>query len=199
MATKFSTASFVQALKSGGLREPLVLHGMVKAGESDKEVLFSPGGDCLNWLPIPLDMIESEDGIEFLRTVPCKDHHHPLVRLKFKDMPTESKESALLVALLRHAASTAAPQPQAKFAAAPCGPQPRSRSRGSSRFNRAEAESGDWYCYVRVHCGNGEFGSGEGTDPYQDATALSRAYDDARYFCYNRGGVLSFGPSDCER
>jgi hypothetical protein len=184
---------------------------MVKPSESDLTIQFSPGSNCTTWLPIPLDLIEEEDGIEFLRTVSCKDHQHPYVRLKIKELQTSNKETALLAGLLRHAAQSAVPslssstvQPSRQFAAIPCsqqrpGASNQPRSQYSSRATQSIMPEEYWYCYVDVHCGNGEFQQCEGTDLYQDAIALDRAYEEARYFCRNRDGVLSYGPTECGR
>ena len=59
---------------------------MVKKSEGkEKTIQFAPGGNCSNWLTIPLEFIED---VEIIKTVPCKDHTHPLVRLNLKTPKT---------------------------------------------------------------------------------------------------------------
>jgi hypothetical protein len=61
---------------------PITLIGMVKKSDGkEKTIQFAAGGSCAHWATIPLDLIED---VEVLKTVPCKDHAHPLVRLNLK-------------------------------------------------------------------------------------------------------------------
>ena len=65
---------------------PITIIGMVKKSEGKEKVIqFAPGGNCSNWVTIPLELI---DDAEILKTVPCKDHTHPLVRLNLKTPTT---------------------------------------------------------------------------------------------------------------
>ena len=65
---------------------PISLIGMVKKSEGkDKTIQFSPGANCSNWVTLPLEVIED---VEIIKTVPCKDHTHPLVRLSLKTPKT---------------------------------------------------------------------------------------------------------------
>ena len=62
--------------------QSITLVGMVKKSHGkEKTIQFAAGGSCSNWVTIPLDLI---DDVEVLKTVPCKDHAHPLVRLSLK-------------------------------------------------------------------------------------------------------------------
>ena len=74
---------------------PIALIGMVKKSEGkEKTIQFAPGGNCSNWVTIPLEFI---DDVEIIKTVPCKDHTHPLVRLNLKTPKTHRSEDLFLV------------------------------------------------------------------------------------------------------
>jgi hypothetical protein len=60
----------------------ITLVGMAKKSDGEeKSIQFAPGQDCTNWTTIPLTAIAS---VEVIRTVPCRDHSHPLVKLNMK-------------------------------------------------------------------------------------------------------------------
>ena len=83
-----TAAEFFDRLQQDDLATavPITLIGMVKKSEGkEKTIQFAPGGNCSNWVTIPLDLIED---VEIIRTVPCKDHSHPLVRLNLKTPKT---------------------------------------------------------------------------------------------------------------
>jgi hypothetical protein len=61
----------------------VTLFGMAKKSDGDeKAIQFAPGQDCGDWITIPLKAITS---VEILRTVACRDHSHPLVKLSMKE------------------------------------------------------------------------------------------------------------------
>jgi hypothetical protein len=65
---------------------PLTLVGMVKkSAGKEASFQFAPGGNCTNWVTIPLELIE---GVEVIRTITCKDHSHPLITLSLKSPKT---------------------------------------------------------------------------------------------------------------
>jgi len=75
---------------------PVSLVGMVKKSDGkERTIEFSPGGNCSNWVTLPLESIED---VEVIRTVPCKDHTHPLVRLSLKT--PKSPEARIFSSLL---------------------------------------------------------------------------------------------------
>ena len=54
--------------------------GLVKSDETTPSaVQFSHSLACREWVSIPIELIEE---IDHLKTVSCKDHQHPLVRIK---------------------------------------------------------------------------------------------------------------------
>ena len=86
---------FISRLRSGTVRPPVKLIGIVKANEeSEHSVMFSSRG-CEDWVEIPEKAIAE---IETLGIVPCKDHQHPRVRIELaqSDDPTISALSAVL-------------------------------------------------------------------------------------------------------
>ena len=93
-----SAADFFEKLQHDQLETtvPFSIIGMVKkSGGQEKTIEFAPGGNCSNWVTIPLEFIED---VEILKTISCKDHTHPLVKLKIKT--PESIEGKLFFALL---------------------------------------------------------------------------------------------------
>jgi len=104
MAKSFTGTEFVKALAEGTLREPISLEGMVKKCESGTDaVLFAEGMSCLHWTRIPVEMIEE---VDFISTVPCRDHEHPFVRLSLKE-PTNDVVAQVFADLLRNSARRA--------------------------------------------------------------------------------------------
>ena len=92
----FTAQEFIDKLRREEFKAPLALSGMVKLPEdSSTEIMFAPGMRCVDWLPVPLDAIES---VEVLDVVPCDDHTHPLVTLTLK--APESPEGTMFAALL---------------------------------------------------------------------------------------------------
>jgi hypothetical protein len=65
---------------------PFSIIGMVKKSEiEEKAIQFASGGNCSNWITIPLEIIEE---VVIIKTIPCKDHSHPLVKLNLKTPTT---------------------------------------------------------------------------------------------------------------
>jgi hypothetical protein len=62
--------------------------GLVKPDELNPSAIkFSYSLACGRWISIPIEIVET---IDHLKTFPCKDHEHPLVRIKFKK-PDENR------------------------------------------------------------------------------------------------------------
>ena len=94
-----TAADFFEKLQHDKLdtTAPLYLMGMVKKSEREgKTIDFAPGGDCSNWVTIPLELI---DDVEIMKTISCKDHTHPLVKLNMKTPKTP--EGKIFLALLQ--------------------------------------------------------------------------------------------------
>jgi hypothetical protein len=109
----FSAADFVAKLRAGEFASaPLTTTGLVKLSEDDGDaLLFAHANDCSNWVKIPVSLLES---VEFLRTMPCKDHSHPLVTLLFRAPQSAEAQTFAAIAKLISAASL---NPQASRAA----------------------------------------------------------------------------------
>lgn len=93
-----SPGDFFDKLQEGTLSTavPVRLVGMVKKAEGkEKAIQFAPGGNCSSWVTIPLELI---DDVEVLRTVRCKEHTHPLIKLNLKT--PKSPEGKIFLALL---------------------------------------------------------------------------------------------------
>ena len=185
MPKTFAPGDFLKALSEGGLREPILKTGMVKQDESSPDaLLFSEGGSCASWTKIPLDLIEQ---IEFIRTVRCRDHEHPLVRLHLKEPDPANTVAAVFAALVK-----AAPSQQVPSAV----PLRETRHRGSdvgARHPKAARALGTYYGASGIaHCGNGQFLRCGVACNYDTAGGAIVAVErDADYTCYNRGDLLS--------
>jgi hypothetical protein len=91
----FSGEEFAQALSTDTLREAVVVTGMAKKGDDSQSILFAPGKECGDWIPIPVKLI---DQVDWLGKVSCKDHTHDYVRLRFAKITTP--EAKVLESLL---------------------------------------------------------------------------------------------------
>lgn len=93
----YTPDEFISKLSEGALpadRGGVTVGGLVKVDEGSPSTLsFSSTLSCQNWTPIPLDMVES---IDHVRMVACKDHEHPLVRIRLKP-PEESRSDLALL------------------------------------------------------------------------------------------------------
>jgi hypothetical protein len=87
----YEPADFLSKLSKNNLPNPteVSIVGLVKSDEANPSAIhFSYSLPCEQWLSIPIEIVET---IDHLGTVPCKDHQHPLVRIKFK-RPDETRE-----------------------------------------------------------------------------------------------------------
>ncbi|MFF1405154.1 hypothetical protein [Streptomyces sp. NPDC058294] len=92
----YSPQEFFQKLGSNGLASPVTLTGLIKeVPDEDGYASFTVGTKCTNWRRVPLELIES---IEHLKSVPCDEHTHPLVKLVLK--VSQSEEARLLVSFI---------------------------------------------------------------------------------------------------
>ena len=95
----FTPQEFIDKLQRNEITSFLSLTGMVKVAEHPStELMFAPGIQCVDWISVPTDVIES---VEFLDLQTCHDHTHPLVILTFK--APGSSEGEMFAALLRAA------------------------------------------------------------------------------------------------
>lgn len=80
------------ALLSGDL-EPARHHvtGMVKASDKRGTICFTPS-DCDRWVDVPVELIESAVRVG---TRQCKDHQHPMFKLRLKDATDDLGRIAL--------------------------------------------------------------------------------------------------------
>jgi hypothetical protein len=91
----FSGDEFLHQLLNDEIAIPMVFTGTVKKPDVGTDhFLFAPGSDCEHWLKIPVTSVEA---VEVLDVVSCKDHTHPLVKLRFKR--PQSEEGSLFLAL----------------------------------------------------------------------------------------------------
>lgn len=184
MQKSFTPTEFMKALSEGALRDPIVKEGFVKQdGNDPSALLFSEGTSCVVWTKIPLDMIER---VDYIRSMRCQDHEHPLVRLHLKE-PDPSNTAAAVFAALAKAVSRApvlTPLIQA--------PRTRRRGDGVSRHHRTASARDTYYgAYGIAHCGNGEFiPCGVICDYDSSLEALNELWKEAEYTCYNKGGLL---------
>lgn len=89
---------FFEKLQEGKFDAPLPFSiiGLVKKSDGkEKTIEFASGGNCSNWITIPLEFIES---VEVIRTVPYKDHSHPLAILNL--MAPKTPEGKFYFAML---------------------------------------------------------------------------------------------------
>jgi hypothetical protein len=109
VARLFSAPEFVKALTEGALNNPIVKEGMVKVEKDDPHALFfSEGTHCYSWARIPFELIEQ---VEYIATVPCQDHEHPIVRIQLKEPPADNPIARSLAALVRRSAPEGEPSP----------------------------------------------------------------------------------------
>ena len=101
MAQSFKPDDFLKSLMDGNLESALEKTGMVKPIEGDATaLLFSQGTSCEFWTRIPISMISS---VEYETMIQCREHQHPLVRLRLKQPDTVNAEANVLASLLRSA------------------------------------------------------------------------------------------------
>jgi hypothetical protein len=81
MAISFSGEQFAQDLAEGKLQELITLTGLVEPFEDSRFLHFSPGKSCLNWVRIPVEII---DKVDWLGKASCLDHTYDYVGLLLK-------------------------------------------------------------------------------------------------------------------
>jgi hypothetical protein len=95
-SSTMSSSQLFAKLDRNELASRLVLTGLIKRPDSGESyVLFAFGTQCVVWRRIPQAIIE---GIEYLTTISCGDHTHPLVKISFKE--PQSEEASLFALLL---------------------------------------------------------------------------------------------------
>jgi hypothetical protein len=78
----YEPADFLSKLSKNDLPNPteVSIVGLVKSDSANPSVIhFSHSLACEQWLSIPIEIVET---IDHLSTVRCKNHQHPLVRIK---------------------------------------------------------------------------------------------------------------------
>ncbi len=96
----YNPTEFLSKLSANELPDPsdLTIVGLAKSEETSRSVLyFSLSPSCEKWLTIPIEIVES---IEHLRTITCRDHQHPVVRIRFKQAEEGRNDSAFFMNLL---------------------------------------------------------------------------------------------------
>jgi hypothetical protein len=96
----YESADFLSRLSTNNLPDPTEFSvvGLVKADAEKSSVInFSHSLACVRWLTIPIEIVET---IDHLKTVACKDHQHPLVRIKFKRPDEVREDVAFFLTLL---------------------------------------------------------------------------------------------------
>jgi hypothetical protein len=107
----------------------VTLVGMAKKSDGEqKAIQFAAGQDCTNWTTIPLKAIAS---VEVIRTVACKDHSHPLVKLNMRapDSPDGELFSSIISAM-QPPSSAGMPAGLGALRPGPGGPLPPRSSHG---------------------------------------------------------------------
>lgn len=95
--TTYEPADFLAKLSTNNLVDlsypaDVSVVGLVKTDQAvPSAIQFSPSFSCQQWMLLPMEMVES---IDHLKTVACKDHQHPLVRIKFK-RPDETRSDLM--------------------------------------------------------------------------------------------------------
>lgn len=114
----YNPTEFLAKLAVNELPNPVkaTIFGLVKPNEKSPLLIdFSNSLACEKWLSLPLELVES---IEHLKTIKCKDHQHPLVKVIFKQ-PDEARQDLVflfgllsqLISTLSRAAATARKSP----------------------------------------------------------------------------------------
>lgn len=90
---------FVSKLSANQLPDPnsFSVAGMLKVSEESPSIVnFTMHRNCERWLPLPLDIVQT---FTHIANVTCKDHEHPLVKVKFKNVEETQRGSAFLMSL----------------------------------------------------------------------------------------------------
>lgn len=86
----------------GSSNSSLIFTGLIDRSDDDQSILFACGSDCQNWRKMPTSAIEK---VQFIQTVQCKDHTHPLVHIFFREPQTDEGRAFAAVAHLYRAAA----------------------------------------------------------------------------------------------
>lgn len=104
----YEPSEFIQKLSANDLpdNDEVTIAGLVKPDTETGEVIgFSTSMSCENWLAIPTSMITD---ITHLRNVKCKDHRHPLVKIRLKQPDAAQTELVFLFGLVSELQRTVA-------------------------------------------------------------------------------------------
>lgn len=107
----YEPADFLSKLAANGLPRlstpsDLSIVGLVKSDTaSPLTVQFSYSPACERWLSIPIEIVES---IDHIKTIACKDHEHPLVRVKITRPDQDRKDLTFLYDLVTETQTTLA-------------------------------------------------------------------------------------------
>lgn len=112
--TTYGPSEFIQKLAANDLPDDdeVTIAGLVKHDAEVADVIgFSTSMSCENWLTIPVSMIAD---ITHLRIVKCKDHRHPLVKIRLKRPSAAQSELGFLFGLVAELQRTIAQLTRAK-------------------------------------------------------------------------------------
>jgi hypothetical protein len=129
----------------GASNSSLVFTGLIDKSDDDPSmILFARGIDCQQWKKIPTSAIVK---VQFVQSVRCKDHSHPLVHLFLKEPQSPDGHAFAAVA---HSHPTAAPS-SSVLAHAPSGFSALAGHAPCPHGGRwvQDARTGDWIyqCY----------------------------------------------------
>lgn len=199
----FTVGDFLTSLKAGDFDRPtrptIITEGMVKASDSgDDAIQFSVGGSCDSWMTIPANLIES---VEFLRTVGCKDHSHPFVRLHLKHPDPENVIANVLVATLASRAPANKQPIKIKIPRGVAGqnrPIPIKLPKSWWRTNDVpdHPDHDPCTCWTLVHCADGHQYLVPGHAPIGGCDAAEQISRDIAYAVCD-DNVLNYMPAGC--
>jgi hypothetical protein len=92
----FSASEMLTALRGGNFAPSLKIVCAIKhEDKNDKHLLINTRMSCVDWIPIPLETI---DTIEYVRKFTCDDHSHPIVKLTFAPPKTPEGQAFAAIA-----------------------------------------------------------------------------------------------------
>jgi hypothetical protein len=91
-----------------------VFTGMMKPAEDDQSIMVARAGDCSKWVQIPARHIQD---VEFVQSVQCGDHTHPVVHIFMKDPDSSEAKAFDSLAMLHQGPSRTAMAPHPATAA----------------------------------------------------------------------------------
>lgn len=121
-----SAKDFLAKLRDGSLRPSPTRVGMAKHGDGDV-LLFSESESCGGWVAVSLDLVES---VEVIAWAACKDHTHPVVRLRLLEPAADNKHARLLADLLAARDAASVEEPADGVAGGPGAARRRGTARG---------------------------------------------------------------------